>query len=148
MAKLRGESARLEIETTVEADDGTKTTSYKNVAGEMTTNGSFDTATDVADTKDNKSGWSLVLPTTISGTLDLSCKYATDVEKATDLEYKDLFELHKGKTIFNARFNTDVFTIQGKFVVLSLDLTAANSSVTEYSVSLGYAEKPTFTEIT
>ena len=142
MAKLRGETGRLEVNI---EDDPTKDAIWKNVAGEMTVSGSFDTATDVADTKDNKSGFSIQQPTTSSGTLDLTVKYATDVVNTDDLVYKDFFDRHTGKTRFDARLDTPIFTLTGKMVVLGFDISASNQAFTEYTVSLGYAEKPTFT---
>ena len=142
MAKLRGEIGRLKVRTSAE---GTDPEVYKNVAGEMTLSGSFDTATDVADTKDNESGFSIIAPTTSSGSLDLTAKYATDVVNTGDLVYKGFFERHKDKTKFKVQFDATIFTITAMMVVLGFDVSASNTAFIEYTVNLGYAETPTFT---
>ena len=140
MAKLRGEQTRLEVN--IGTDD---TPDWVNVAGEMSIGGGFSSATDTANTKDNKSGWSIVGPVRLSGTLELTCEYPIGVENSDDLAYKDFFGYGKDKAIRGGRLITPVFDLEFKFVVLNVSLSASNASFTEYTVSLGYAEKPKFT---
>ena len=144
MAKLRGETGRLQINTAAADADPV----WNNIAGEMGSSISFGRGTIAVDTKDNKSGWSQYQPTPVSGTIDLTVKYPIEVENSGDLVYKDFFTRSAAKTEFDARIVTSIFTLNMKLIVLSLDINAANQDVVEYSVSLGYVEKPKFAKVT